>query len=276
MSNLTFVHSGSFGDTIYGLNVVKLLGGGDLYVELNGMDRVSFLAWGSPDSGDHAGRYTEEDLEFMFPFLKTQSYLKNVEIYNNEPVDHDLRNHYKFVADKYCVSGKYENWQGNQTQCYAMVCDLDIHTYRNQLLLEPWLECPTPIKIPGKPVIINRTRRHIKRELTGSPINPQWMHWLTNDSLEEMAVFIGSREEHENFCQLHNCKVKYQPVSDMLEMARIIAGSEQFIGNQSMPLSLAIGLGKTFWCEVRVDYENIKTPHGYGDVWFPRVNGHYF
>jgi hypothetical protein len=50
-----------------------------------------------------------------------------------------------------------------------------------------------------------------------------------------------------------------------------------FIGNQSSALSIAIGLGKTYWCEVRADYERTKTPHGgYGDTWFPRVNGFYF
>jgi len=99
---------------------------------------------------------------------------------------------------------------------------------------------------------------------------------LEQEHLEETAVFVGSEAEHAAFCQTYNCQVEYRPVTDMLELARLIQGCEQFMGNQSMPLSLAIGLGKTFWCEVRVDYEHIKTAHGYGDVWFPRANGHYF
>jgi hypothetical protein len=63
----------------------------------------------------------------------------------------------------------------------------------------------------------------------------------------------------------------------LLHVAQVIQGSEMFIGNQSSALSIAIGLGKTYWCELRADYERLKTPHGgYGDVWFPRTNGFYF
>jgi hypothetical protein len=62
-----------------------------------------------------------------------------------------------------------------------------------------------------------------------------------------------------------------------LELAQVIQGCEQFMGNQSVALSIAIGLGKSYWCEVRKDYEQTRTPHGgYGDTWFPRINGNYF
>lgn len=274
----SFLHAGTFGDTIYGLNVIKLLGGGDLYIELNGMDKVAYNAWRAPNAGGHAGRYTQSDLDFLFPFLEHQSYVNNLSVWKNEYVDYDLRNHYKFVADLEGGrrTGKYENWQGNQTECYALLCGIDTTTHRSDLLIKPWLSVDQSIRIPGKPIVINRTPRHIKRELANSPINEQWAHWIAEDSLEELAVFIGSKQEHDTFCQLHKCNIQYYPVSDMLEMAKVIQGCEQFIGNQSMPLSLAIGLGKTFWCEVRLDYENLKTPNGYGDVWFPRANGHYF
>lgn len=274
----SFLHAGTFGDTVYGLNVIKLLGGGDLYIELNGMDTIAYNAWRAPNAGDHSGRYTQKDLDFLFPLIEHQTYVKNLKVWNGESVKYDLRDHYKFVADLVGgqQTGKYENWQGNQTECYALVCGLDVNYYRKPLLLEPWLTIDKPRSIPGKPIVINRTSRHIKRHLAGSLINEQWTRWIIEDSLEELAVFVGNEQEHADFCRLHNCKVDYYPVSDMLELAQIIKGCEQFIGNQSMPLSLAIGLGKTFWCEIRLDYENIKTEHGYGDVWFPRANAHYF
>lgn len=274
----SFLHAGTFGDTIYGLNVIKLLGGGDLYLELNGMDAVSYRAWRSPNAGDHAGRYTQADIDFIMPLLEVQPYISNAKVWDNDQVTFDLRDHYKYVADLEggARTGKWENWRGNQTQCYAMLCGLDVKENERALLLDPWLTVTDPIVIPGKPIVINRTPRHIKRELAGSPINEQWASWIADNHLEETAVFVGSKAEHEAFCKLHDCQIEYYPVKDMLQLARVIAGCEQFIGNQSMPLSLAIGLGKTFWCEVRLDYENLVTPYGYGDVWFPRANGHYF
>jgi hypothetical protein len=251
-----------------------LLGGGDLYLELNGMDNLARQMWGGGDAGDHRGRYTQKDIDFIMPLIESQSYVNNASIWTNEVITHDLRDQFKQWARR---DGKLENWVGNQTECYAAACGLDIHQHRKALLIDPWLDYLTPIRIPGKPVVISRTRRHIRRDTFGMKLtNDQMEYWIENDSLCDIAVFVGTELEHEEFCKMHNCNINYRPVSDMLELAQVIQGCEQFIGNQSMALSVAIGLGKTFWCEVRVDYENLKTAHGYGDVWFPRANGHYF
>ena len=269
--NKSFLHAGTFGDTIYALNVIKILGGGDIHIELNGVDNLSRRVWGGGDGGWHSGRYTQSDIDFMKPLIKSQSYINNVFEWDNKPVTYDLREQYKFWANR---NGKIEDWAGNQTECYALACGLDIHKHRRALLIDPWLDNIEPIKIPGRPIVINRTFRHIHRDQR--IVNPQWMNWITENSLEDTCLFVGTKKEHSDFCEIHNCDVKHREVEDMLELARIIQGAEQFIGNQSMALSLAIGLGKTFWCEIRINYENTKTPHGYGDVWFPRSNGHYF
>jgi len=269
----SFLHAGTFGDTVYAMNVIKLLGGGDLYLELNGMDNIAQKMWGGGDAGDHRGRYTQKDIDFIMPLIESQSYINKVHVWNDETIDYDLRDQYKQWARR---EGKVENWAGNQTECYALTCGLDINQHRNALLIDPWLEA-SPIYIPNKPIIVNRTRRHIRRETFNmKSTSDQTEYWIENDSLLDMSVFVGTEEEHALFCEQYECNIDYQPVRDMLELAQIIKGCEQFIGNQSMALSIAIGLGKTFWCEVRVDYENIKTEHGYGDVWFPRANAHYF
>lgn len=270
----TFLHAGTFGDTIYSLNAIKLLGGGDLYIELNGMDKLAQRMWGGGDAGWHRGRYTQDDINFIMPLLQHQSYINSCKVWNNESVDHDLRDQYKMWARR---NGQLENWLGNQTECYAALCGLDIHRYRSELLVKPWLDPVEPIRIPGKPIVVNRTFRHVRRETFDMPlVNEQWTTWIKDDSLEELGIFVGTKKEHEDFCNLFECNIDYRPVLDCMELTRIIQGCEQFIGNQSMALSIAIGLGKTFWSEIRVDYENIKTEHGYGDVWFPRANGHYF
>lgn len=269
-----FLHAGTFGDTIYSLNIIKLLGGGNFYLELNGMDKLAHRMWGVNDAGWHKGRYTNKDIDFLLPLIKHQSYINTCNVWNNEHIDYDLRDHYKMWARR---NGKLENWIGNQTECFAALVGLDIRENRKALLINPWLDSVEPIKVPNKPIIVNRTFRHVRRDFFKMPlVNDQWTHWIKEDSLEDMCLFVGTEQEHEDFCKLFECKVDYRPVKNALELAQLIQGSEQFIGNQSMALSIAIGLGKTFWCEIRVDYENIKTDHGYGDVWFPRMNGHYF
>ena len=123
----------------------------------------------------------------------------------------------------------------------------------------------------GKPIVVNRTSRH----LHGSD-GSGWNEFIKN-GLGDYGVFVGSEEEHAVFENTLKIKITYHKTNDLLELAQVIQGAEQFIGNQSAALSIAIGLGKTYWCELRADYENTKTPHdGYGDTWFPRVNGFYF
>jgi hypothetical protein len=266
MKEQSFLHTGTFGDTIYGLSAVKLMGGGTVYIQLNGMNEVAWNAFGAVNAGVHAGRYTKADFNFLLPLLEHQSYIRQVDVWRNEPVDYDLSKHYKFTTGP-------KGWQGNQTECYAMVCGVDINQHKKQLLIDPWLDSVDPIKIPGKSVVINRTSRYLQGR---DPENTTWHDWVHNNGLNDVAVFVGTPEEHAAFNREFNARVVYQPVSDMLEMARIIQGCEMFVGNQSLPLALAIGLGKTFWCESRQDWDSFKSPHGYGDVWFPRANGFYF
>jgi hypothetical protein len=265
MKNQNFVTIGSFGDTLYSLCVIKMLGGGNLYVKLGGMDEQVRKLFGREPEGYHKGRYTQQDYEMIAPLLRVQQYISNVDIWNGQPNDFEsLNDHWKFHLPK--------GWQGNQTECYALTQGWNIHdpVIRKKLLLEPWLTPVDPVIIKEKPIVINRTNRY----LYGCD-GMQWSKWA-DQGLEDYAVFVGSEQEHSDFQKEFNVKVEYKPVKDLLEMARIIQGCEQFIGNQSVALSIAIGLGKTFWCETRKDFHLTKTPHGWGDVWFPRINGHYF
>jgi len=269
---LSFCHPGTFGDTVYSMVAVKLLGGGDVYIKLNAMNEVAWNAFGVTNAGIHSGRYTQKDLNFLFPLLDHQSYVHKLDIWRNETVDYDLGTHYKFTTRPNGPQTRTEAWQGNQTECYGMICGLDIKKYRKELIIDPWLDSMEPIRIPGRPVVINRTGRYLRGS---DPMPEMWVKWV-NEGLDQVAVFLGTQEECDTFNQQFKCKVPYKPVTDMLEMARIIQGSEMVIANQSPIMAIAIGLGKTFWSETRKDWETFRSPHGWGDVWFPRVNGNYF
>jgi hypothetical protein len=263
-NNNIFMTGGSFGDSLYSLCVVKILGGGEMYVKLNAMDEGVRKLFGREPEGYHKGRYTQKDAEMLIPLLEAQDYLTKVGIYTDQKTTHTFEDHWKMHLLK--------GWQGNQTECYALTQGWDIYdpALSKKLLLEPWLTPVDPIKIPGKPVVINRTNRY----LYGCN-GEQWVDWVSK-GLGDYAVFIGTPDEHEAFEKDFNVKIEYRPIKDLLEMAQIIQGCEQFMGNQSVALCIAIGLGKTFWCETRKDWHAFKSPHGWGDVWFPRINGHYF
>ena len=63
-----------------------------------------------------------------------------------------------------------------------------------------------------------------------------------------------------------------QPTKTLLDVAELIAGCDTFIGNQSVALSIAIGLGKEYFCEARRDL-----PIERNECYFPaQPNGSYF
>ena len=63
-------------------------------------------------------------------------------------------------------------------------------------------------------------------------------------------VMVGSQEEHRAFCD-EWADVPYHHTPDYLALAEVIAGAELFVGNQSSPYWVALGLGQTTWCEQR-------------------------
>jgi len=267
MKKQNFTSMGTFGDTIWSLCLMKMLGGGDLYIKLNALDKFlkEVLGWAN-GAGPHSGRYTQQDYNLIEPLLKAQDYLGHVAVWNGEPDSQLLLlDHFKFHVG--------EKWHGNQTECYALALGLDIHdpAIKSKLLYEPWLTPVKPIKVPGKSIAIHRAERY---NYNGIP-SEEW-HEFINQNLSNNGFFLGTEKEHANFEEHLKIKIHHQKVEDLLEMSRYIQGSELFIGNQSVHASIAVGLGKTYWIELRKDFEHTKTRHGYGDNWFPRLNGYYF
>jgi hypothetical protein len=258
---------GTLGDNIYYLCFMKLMGGGNLYVQMNYLQYYCKVLLKWADIG-HAtpGTINPWQYEFMKPLLEIQDYISSVSMWDNEPIEYSGEALWKFHQNS-------PGWKGNQTEDYASAHNINIldPEVKQKLLYEPWLKPVEPLKIPGKTIIVNRTPRyHHGNDGSG------WMRWI-NKGLHHRFLFVGHPGEHSDFQTRFGIKVEYYPVKDMLEMARLIQGSEYFIGNQSMPLSLAIGLGHNYFCELRADYLSTRTPQGgYGDVWFPRSNGRYF
>jgi hypothetical protein len=63
------------------------------------------------------------------------------------------------------------------------------------------------------------------------------------------AAVVGTPEEHRDFCAYLG-PLPYLPTPTFLDLAEAIAGCELFVGNQSAPMAVALGLGRPLVQEV--------------------------
>lgn len=84
-------------------------------------------------------------------------------------------------------------------------------------------------------VVVNRTFRY------NNPYFP-WTEIVSHYG--DRILFIGLPHEHETFCSAFG-QVAHRPTKDYLEVARLISGSDLFIGNQSSAGAISEGLKHT-------------------------------
>jgi hypothetical protein len=257
-NNLQFSHSGTFGDIIYSLQIVKHLGGGDYFLRLHNIDNMARETFGpNANAGDHSGEMSMEQHESLVSFMAAQPYIKSYGIYQEgQHIDHALEYSGREIVKR----------QGNYAWGYARAAGVNPAHHFKEFMFDPWLTVPDPIKVPGKPIIVNWLNRH----RYGCQPKPPAMINLIQRGLTEMGVFVGLPNQHKDFERTFNCKIDFYPTSNVLECAQVIAGGEQFVGTQSMCLSLAVGLGKTYLCEPRKDVKPEQN-----ECYFARPNAHY-
>lgn len=259
MAKNTYKHSGTLGDLIYSLPVVRHTGGGKFYLHLNQIDWIGKHFYGADPSPFHQGRMTLKDYEFMKSFMEAQEYIDGFEPL--DPKQHEITHN----MDRF--RPPFVGHPGNYVDIYADCFGLTDPALKEMLRQTPWLTVPSPKKVEGKTVVINRTGRWVPAQ-----VNPIWAQWKT-EGIDETAIFVGLPNEYEDFKKMSGWdKIEYQPTKTLLEVAELIAGCETFIGNQSVALSIAIGLGKEFFCEARRDL-----PIERNECYFPKQpNGNYF
>jgi hypothetical protein len=96
---------------------------------------------------------------------------------------------------------------------------------------KPWLTLDGD-KAYGGSVVINRSARYNNNSFPWANIVQHYGNRI---------IFLGTGEEHETFVRRYG-KVRYLITKDMLEAAKVIAGSALFIGNQSSCMTIAEGL----------------------------------
>lgn len=222
-----FKHSGDIGDLIYSLPIIRYLGGGTVLLNAKGLGAKKV-------DGTMSG-FNHEIIKMILPLIEIQPYIHRAGVWENEwlTVDIDIFRKIRISSSNLC-----------EKILKSFACPFSETN-------NPWLHCDK--KFVAHTVFARSARYH----------NPQMDY---KNLINKDSVFVGLPSEHKAFCRSYG-HIAYYPVKNFLEMAEVINGSELFVGNQSCPMAMAIGLGKSFMQEV--------CPY-VPDCQFPRNNGIYF
>jgi hypothetical protein len=95
-----------------------------------------------------------------------------------------------------------------------------------------WLSIQDPLTVKKKIVISRSVRYHGNFSF--------WESMLPK--IKDDAIFVGFPKEHDIFEYTFGHKIEYYPTESTLDLARVIAGCDLFIGNQGLPHALAEGM----------------------------------
>lgn len=207
-------HSGDLGDIVYSLLFLSVIGPVDLIL--------------GPAQGTRQP-LSIQAFRWILPLLKMQPYLRDVS-YSKVPllVDYDLN---AFREVWYNMAHRERRKITNLFQCYA-----ERFGFEPMPEDAPWISNVSPRQIPKRPVVIHRSARYRSFSFNWQQIAFTYANRM---------VFVGLREEYDEWTRTFGRAAEYLPVNDALEMASVIAGAQLFIGNQSFPMSLALALNKS-------------------------------
>jgi hypothetical protein len=231
-SRLAFSHHGDVGDIIYALQTVKQFCD-------NTQSQSEFYCY--PRVGTRV-TMTREHANNLLPLLRVQTYISAAEWspeFIGVKLDAARRFAFKDPGAGLNIAEQYRQW--------AAMPRVD--------RTKPWLRVDRIERVA--PVIFNRTPRY----------RPPAFPWKRiAETIGKHAVFIGSPAEYEAFKEEVSPDVPYYPTKTLIDAARVIAGCDLFVGNQSSPRAIAEGL------KVNVIVEESKT---IGDTKFLRKGAWY-
>lgn len=251
----TYRHSGTLGDLIYSLSVVKKMEPGRFMVAINNIENcVSQYGYRADDvAAEHRGRFTTQDFEWLAPLLERQSYIKEVCTWHQDDPAPDVD------LDRFRGT-LFRGFEGNYVQAYHIAFGLP---FKMEDYDTPWIEADP---VETKPIVVSRTSRY--RDPDG---DAKWRDLISATDMSSNAIFVGTRGEHADFEQTMQVKIPYHPVNDFLELANVVAGAQLICANQNFVYSLAMGLGKDSVLET-IKIKSLQN----NECFFPRTNTQYF
>ena len=189
---------------------------------------------------DITKKMTPERFAAIRALLLAQPYIEDVRWHEGQPVDFDFTEFRKVYQPS--VTLVETQWRY-------------VHKFGAPETEAAWLTAGKHEK-HGRPVIARSPRWN----------NPEWEQ-IWPEILREYPdpLFIGSKEEHAAFCERFD-NVEHRLTEDLLDVAKVIAGASNFIGNQSSPYAIAEGLKVPAILEA---FKNTKRPGYAEDCRFP-------
>lgn len=219
--NNTFKHSGDMGDIIYSLPVIKMLGGGTLYLDITGGEDEPIC---KAQCIDGKTKFNATNFEFIKPLLEHQSYINKVCVYQKgQQIDYNLNNFRHKFADP------------NSRSKTKNLLDLHLEAF-NLPQWDPnqgWLEIRNK-KVLDRQTVVSRSPR----------MQTNYM-WFESNKLKfrDKAVFLGLAKEHEIFEYTFNINIPLYEASNALDAAEVVAGCKALAANSTFALALGIGIG---------------------------------
>lgn len=251
----TYRHSGTLGDLIYSLSILRKLEPGKFLVALNNIENCVAQYGYRPEEVDeaHKGRFTEQDYAWLLPLLRRQSCIRDIGTWRQGDIEPDVD------LDRFRGT-LFRGFEGNYVQAYHLAFGLP---FQIEDLAVPWLEADAK---QVRPMVVSRTFRY--RDPAADEV---WRRMATDGILDRLGIFVGTQAEHADFVKVTGVEIPYYPVQDFLELANVVAGAELVMANQNFVYSLAMGLGK------QAVLETIKIkPLQNNECFFPRANCQYF
>lgn len=163
--------------------------------------------------GKTAHGMTKEKVERLRPLLEFQDYIYSLE-WSDIPIESSLNGFRDHVRA-----------HGNLTDAH-----LATHGLSWEERSTPWIKCDSKKEVYE--VIIHRSFRYLNN-------NFPWDRVI--DTYQDRIGFVGFEDEYKSFTNSFG-KVSFVKADNFMELARIIKGSKLYIGNQSSPLSVALGM----------------------------------
>jgi len=223
-----FRHSGLIGDIIYSIPAMKVLAGGrDIYLHL--LINQKSLYKRRMKHYNQNKILTEKSVEWLSPLLLAQPAFKACDVYSDQRIDYDLDEFRRLPFDY--NMGHICRWY---FLAYGITADLT----------EPWLFVKPDTSFSDE-IIVARSFRY-----RAPGISYDFLKTYPN------LTFLGLEDEYADL-KKSIPHLKYHPVHDFLEFARIVAGCRFFIGNQSFPYSIAEALKVNRALEVCFECPNV-------------------
>jgi hypothetical protein len=225
-NSLSYAMSGDLGDILYSMRTCHQLNDPNSTYYL--VDRPFTKPW------------NPARLEALMPLMEAQPYLGRV-VYGEpkESLTHNFTDFRRHLPYSVSLADIHAAWVGVTLNPYT-----------------PWLKVKPSKEMNGK-VLVHKSPRYA---------NPKFPWRALADKYGDRMVAVGVEDELHVLVTALGREIPLRKTKSYLELAELIAGCDLFIGNQSSPCAIALGLGVP-----TVQETCLRQP----DCIFPGANAYY-